>query len=159
MPVDPDEGLVTDLMLGMIVIFGVDIIALVGFMWLSNTVSAVAFGGVTAVVLGGFGSWVGWRWWEIRKLQSTDEPNRTALEELKYRYAAGELSEAAFERKLDRLVELEDHTQRAERETEDRTQRAEVELEGHTQRAERETEDRTQRAEIETEDRAPERAE
>jgi len=114
MPVDPDEGLVTDLMLGMIVVFGVDLIALVGFMWLTNNVSTAVFGGVTALVLGGFGSWIGWRWRELRRLQSADEPERSALEELKYQYAAGEITEATFERKLDRLVDIEDRTERDE---------------------------------------------
>ena len=108
MPVDPEEGLVTDLMLGLMVVFGVDIVALVGFMWLTNNVSTAVFGGVTALVVGGFGGWIGWRWRELRRLQSTDDPDRTALEELKHQYAAGEISEAAFERRLDRLVEVDE---------------------------------------------------
>jgi len=120
MPVDPEEGLVTDLMLGMMVVFGVDIIALVGFMWLTNNVSTAVFGGVTALVVGGFGGWIGWRWRELRRLQSTDDPERSALEELKHQYAAGEISEAAFERKLDRLVDIEDRTERHEVDTEER---------------------------------------
>jgi uncharacterized membrane protein len=108
MPVDPEEGLVTDLMLGMFVVFGADIIALVGFMWLSGRTSAVVFGTTTAAILGGFGLWVGWRWNEIRKLQSTDDPERTALDELKHQYAAGEISETEFERRLDRLVAVDE---------------------------------------------------
>jgi len=119
MPVDPEEGLVTDLMLGMMVVFGIDIIALVGFMWLTDNVSTAVFAGVTGLILGGFGCWIGWRWREIRKLDSADEPERSALDELKHRYAAGEISEAEFERKLDRLVEIEDRTERPDIDTEE----------------------------------------
>jgi uncharacterized membrane protein len=108
MPVDPEEGLVTDLMLGMMVVFGADIIALVGFMWLSGRTSAAAFAATTGLILGGFGLWIGWRWNEIRKLQSTDDPERTALDELKHQYAAGEISETEFERRLDRLVAVDE---------------------------------------------------
>jgi len=105
MPVDPEEGLITDLMLGMMVVFGADIIALVGFMWLSGKASTAAFVGVTGLIVGVFAAWIAWRWKEIRRLRST---SRTALDELKYQYAAGNVSEAEFERKLDRLIETDD---------------------------------------------------
>lgn len=107
MPVDPEEGLVTDLMLGLMVVFGADIIVLVGFMWLSGRTSAAVFAATTGIILGSFGLWIAWRWKEIRRLQSTDKPERTALDELKHQYAAGEIDEAEFERKLDRLVEVD----------------------------------------------------
>lgn len=108
MPVDPEEGLITDLMLGMFVVFGADIIALVGFMWVADYTSAAVFAGTTATILAAFGLWIGWRWNEIRKLQSTADPERTALAELKHQYATGEISEAEFERRLDRLVAVDE---------------------------------------------------
>lgn len=122
MPVDPEEGLITDLMLGIMVVFGADIIALVGFMWLSGRTSGAVFAATTAAIVGSFGLWIGWRWKEIRRLQSTDDPDRTALEELKHQYAAGELSEAAFERKLDRLVEVDAQVDPAPDEQVDRSE-------------------------------------
>jgi len=122
MPVDPEEGLVTDLMLGLMVVFGADIIALVGFMWVANYTSATVFAGTTASILAAFGLWIGWRWTEIRKLQSTDDPERTALEELKHQYAAGEISEAEFEQKLDRLVEVDARVDEHEVEAIDRAE-------------------------------------
>ena len=119
MPVDPEEGLVTDLMLGMLVVFGIDIIALVGFMWLTDYASTATFVATTGLVVGGFVSWIGWRWRELRKLEAPDEPERSALDELKHRYAAGEIGEAEFERKLDRLVEIEDLTERPDVDSEE----------------------------------------
>ena len=112
MPVDPEEGLVTDLMLGMMVVFGADIIAIVAFMWAYGHVSTPTFLTTTGLIVGGFAAWIGWRWREIRKLEAPDEPERSALDELKHRYAAGEIGEAEFERKLDRLVEVEELTER-----------------------------------------------
>lgn len=107
MPVDPDEGLVTDLMLAMMVVFGVDTVGIVGFMWLSGYVSTLVFVGVAGLVVGSFGCWIGWRWRAIRRIESATDPERTPLDELKHRYAAGEISEATFERKLDRLVDID----------------------------------------------------
>lgn len=47
-------------------------------------------------------------WWDDEDVTIPEEPNETnALETLKNRYAAGELSDAEFERKLERLLELE----------------------------------------------------
>jgi len=125
MPVDPEEGLVTDLMLGMMVVFGADIIASLAFMWVANYTSATVFIAVTASILAAFGLWIGWRWNEIRKLQSTDDPERTALDELKHQYAAGELGEAEFEQKLDRLVEVEKQVDSDEIEVDEAIDRAE----------------------------------
>ena len=137
MPVDPEKGLVTDLMLGLMVAFGADIIVLVGAMWYIGNVSTLSFATTTGLIVGGFAAWIGWRWREIRKIKSADNADRTALDELKHRYATGELGEAAFERKLDRLVDIED-----------RTERDVVDIE-----------DRTERDVVDTEERAPEQAE
>jgi len=120
MPVDPEKGLVTDLMLGLMVAFGADIIVLVGAMWYIGNVSTLSFATTTGLIVGGFAAWIGWRWREIRKIKSADNADRTALDELKHRYATGELGEAAFERKLDRLVDIEDRTERDVVDTEER---------------------------------------
>ena len=108
MPVDPEEGLVTDLMLGMMVVFGADIIAIVGFMWAYGHVSTPSFVATTGLIVGTFAAWIGWRWREIRRIESTDDPERSPLEELKHRYAAGEIDDDEFERRLDRLVEVDE---------------------------------------------------
>lgn len=48
-------------------------------------------------------------WWEDEDVTIPEETNETdPLETLKNRYAAGELSEAEFERKLERLLEIEE---------------------------------------------------
>jgi uncharacterized membrane protein len=120
MPVDPEEGLVTDLMLGLMVAFGADIIVFVGVMWYIGNVTTLAFVTTTGLIVGVFAAWIGWRWREIRKIESADNADRTVLDELKHRYATGEISEAAFERKLDRLVDIEDRTERDEVDTEER---------------------------------------
>lgn len=113
MAVDPEEGLITDLMLGIMVVFGIDTIVLVGFMWMTGRVSTPIFVGTTGLIVAGFASWIAWRWKEIRRIESTDQsgqPDRTPLDELKYQYAAGELSEAEFERKLDQLIDIDELT-------------------------------------------------
>lgn len=116
MPVDPEEGLVTDLMLGMMVVFGADIIAIVGFMWATSRLSTLVSATTTGLIIGFFAVWIGWRWTKIRQIESTD---RSPIEELKYQYAAGEISEAEFERKLDRLVEIDDTVDADEIDVED----------------------------------------
>lgn len=47
--------------------------------------------------------------WRDRSSETTDsnEPSETPLETIRRRYAAGELTEAQFERKLERLLETE----------------------------------------------------
>ncbi|MEA1930642.1 MAG: hypothetical protein U9O06_03730 [Euryarchaeota archaeon] len=125
MPVDPEEGLVTDLMLGLMVAFGADIIVLVGVLWYIGNVTTLALVTTTGLIVGVFAAWIGWRWRAIRHIESADEPERSALNELTHRYATGELSEAAFERKLDRLVDIEDRTERDEIDEERAPERAE----------------------------------
>lgn len=111
MGVDPEEGLITDFMLGIMVVFGIDIIVLIGFMWITSRVSTPIFAGTTGLIVAGFAGWIAWRWREIRRLESTDhtdQPDRTPLDELKYQYAAGEISEAEFERKLDQFIDIDE---------------------------------------------------
>jgi len=108
MPVDPEEGLVTDFMLGMMMVFGADIIALVGLLWAAGFLSTSVFVSVTAVTVAVYAVWIGWRWWQIRTIEQRETADRTPLAELKRRYAEGELSDADFERKLDQLVEADE---------------------------------------------------
>ena len=102
----------------------------------SDLTSATVFIAVTASILAAFGLWIGWRWNEIRKLQSTDDPERTALDELKHQYAAGELGEAEFEQKLDRLVEVEEQVDSDEIEVEEQVDSDEIEVDEAIDRAE-----------------------
>jgi uncharacterized membrane protein len=49
-------------------------------------------------------------WWDDEDVTIPEGSNETnALETLKNRYAAGELSDAEFEQKLERLLELEEY--------------------------------------------------
>jgi uncharacterized membrane protein len=105
MAVDPEEGLVTDLMLGVMIAFGADAIILVGAGWAVGFFSTTVFAAVTTLVVAVFALWIGWRWRAIKKVESAE---RDALEELKHRYARGELSDEEFERKLDALVDAQD---------------------------------------------------
>lgn len=100
--VDPDEGIVTDLMLGSMIAFGADIVVLVGFLWAAGYVSATTFGIVTVLIVAFYAGWIGWRW---RSLGEVEPSERSPVEELKYRYANGELSEEEFERRLDRIID------------------------------------------------------
>jgi len=106
--VDPEEGLVTEFMFGMMMVFGADIIVLVVLLWAGGFLSTSVFVGVTAVTVAVYAVWIGWRWWQLRQLTDADEPERTPLEELKHQYAAGELTDTEFERKLDQLVEADE---------------------------------------------------
>lgn len=48
-------------------------------------------------------------WWEDEKVTIPEDTSEDdALETLKNRYAAGEISDAEFERKLERLLEIEE---------------------------------------------------
>jgi len=111
MTVDPEDGLVTDFMFGMMLVFGADIILFACLLWIVGHVSTPAFLTITAVIVAVFGGWIGWRWREIRRVQST---HRTPIEELKHQYAAGELSEADFEAKLNHLVEADERIDETE---------------------------------------------
>jgi len=104
--VDPEEGLITDFMLGMMIVFGADIIALVALLWAGGLLSTTVFVGVTGAVVAVYAVWIGWRWWQRR--QHHKKADRTPLDELKHQYAAGEITDAEFERKLDQLVEADE---------------------------------------------------
>lgn len=109
MAVDPDEGLVTDFMLGLMIAFGVDIIIFVGIGWGVGFFTTAFFVGVTVMVVSVFALWIAWRWRAINKLESTD---RDAVDELKYQYATGEISEGEFERKLNTLIDTPEADER-----------------------------------------------
>lgn len=102
MVADPEKGLVTDLMLGMMLVFGFDVVLLLGVFWIAGLVSGTAFFTVTTIIVACYGVWIGYRWWGLRSAESTEpEP----LDELKRRYAAGELTEDEFEAKLETVME------------------------------------------------------
>lgn len=118
---DPDEGIVTDLMLGSMIAFGADIIFLVGFLWAAGYVAATTFGVVTVLIVAFYAGWILWRWRRLREAESTE---RSPVEELKYRYANGELSEEEFERKLDTLIDDPASDDRAPEKIERSTERS-----------------------------------
>ena len=99
---DSDEEIVTDLMLGSMIAFGADIIFLVGFLWAAGYVTVTTFGVVTFLIVAFYAAWIGWRWKQIREGAAA---GRSPVEELKYQYANGEISEAEFERKLETLMD------------------------------------------------------
>jgi len=97
---DAEESLVTGEMLGLFVVFGADIVLLVVLLAVAGVVSAPVAGLVVAAVLAPYAGWLLARWWRLRDRQDPD-----AVETLKQRYAAGELSEAEFERRLDTVLD------------------------------------------------------
>lgn len=118
---DPDEGIVTDLMLGSMIAFGADIIFIVGIASAAGYVSAASFAVVTVLIVAFYAGWILWRWSRLREADSTE---RSPVEELKYRYANGEISEAEFERKLDRLIDEPDPDERTAETIEPATERS-----------------------------------
>ena len=105
MAVDPDDGLITDLMIGLWFVLAADLMALTGFAYLGGYVSRWVFILTTGLTNAAFALWIGRRWLAIRRAQATD---RAAVEELKHRYAAGELSDAEFERRLNELLDADE---------------------------------------------------
>jgi len=100
-----DEPLVTGEFLGLFLVFGADIILVVVLLAVAGIVSGSVAISVTALILAVYGGWLGVRW---RRLQDDGEPAQPdALETLKDRYAAGELSDEEFEQRLDRLLDTE----------------------------------------------------
>jgi uncharacterized membrane protein len=88
---------------------------------------------VTAILFGDEEEIRGWRDGEVETVENdeTDEEG-DPLEELRARYARGELTDEQFERKLDRLLEtetLEDIEDRKRRESPERERRQGKELE------------------------------
>ncbi|MCU4802254.1 SHOCT domain-containing protein [Halobacteria archaeon HArc-gm2] len=107
------ERLVTGEFLGLFLVFGADIILVVVPLAIAGIVSGAVAVAVTALILGVYGGWLGLRWWRLRDSAEPTQPN--PLETLKDRYAAGEISDEEFERRLDRLID----TEREERATVD----------------------------------------
>lgn len=100
-----DEPLVTGEFLGFFLVFGADIVLAAVLLALAGIVSGPVAVAVTALVLGVYGAWLGLRW---RRLRDSEEPTESdPLETLRDRYAAGELSDEEFERRLDRLLDTE----------------------------------------------------
>ncbi|PSP78014.1 hypothetical protein BRC70_00555 [Halobacteriales archaeon QH_6_68_27] len=100
-----DERLVTGEFLGFFLVFGADIVLAAVLLALAGIVSGPVAVAVTALVLGVYGAWLGLRWRRLRDSEEPTEPD--PLETLRDRYAAGELSDEEFERRLDRLLDTE----------------------------------------------------
>lgn len=100
-----DEQLITGEFLGFFLVFGADIILVVVLLAVAGIVSGSVAVAVTALILGVYGGWLGLRWRQLQDNGKADQPD--PLETLKDRYAAGELSDAEFERRLDRLLDTE----------------------------------------------------
>ena len=100
-----DEQLVTGEFLGFFLVFGADIILAAVLLAVAGIVSGPVAVGVTALVLGVYGVWLGLRWRRLRDSEEPTEPD--PLETLRDRYAAGKLSDEEFERRLDRLLDTE----------------------------------------------------
>ncbi len=105
-----EESVVTKEMIGLFVAFGGDIILLVVLLAAVGAVSWTVALGISGIILIVFGTWVGHRWWRLRRgtqRETTAQETETPLDTLKARYAAGELSDEEFEAKLDQLLESE----------------------------------------------------
>lgn len=100
-----EENLVTAEFLGMFIAFGADLILFVALLAVTGTMAVSVAVAITALTLGFYGGWLVLRW---RRLRDSEEPTHPdPLETLRDRYAAGELSDEEFERRLDRLLETE----------------------------------------------------
>lgn len=102
MVADPEKGVVTDFMLGTMIVFGADIIMFVGIAWIAGFLPAAIFVVVTLLVISVYAAWIVWRWREIKKFESSE---RSPVEELKYQYVNGEISEEEFEHKLNKIID------------------------------------------------------
>lgn len=98
-----DQPLVTDTMLGIMVVFGADIVLLVGVLWAVGVVSTAGGVPVIGAVAAVFLLWVLLRWAFIRR--PSDESEQDPIETLKQRYADGELTEREFEQRTKQLLE------------------------------------------------------
>jgi uncharacterized membrane protein len=117
-------------MLGAFLAFGVDTLVIVVALWCVGELSRTVAGAVASAVLLAFSLWVGVRWIRFRVNRSERDSGegadhaerRDPLDELKRRYASGELSDAEFEARLDGLL---DPDQRAEQTNEANARREE----------------------------------
>ncbi|MFC7232865.1 SHOCT domain-containing protein [Saliphagus sp. GCM10025308] len=116
-----DDGprVLTGEMVGLFFVLAFDLLVVVGVLWyvgqLSSGIAGLMFGGTVAVFLG----WICYRWWSIRRSRVVEPDEDTAVEPLatlQDRYAAGELSEDEFERKLERIMESTEAVEDAGRE-------------------------------------------
>jgi len=103
---------VTGMMLGVFLAFGVDTIIVVGALWYVGQIPGATAGAISAAVLGVFGLWILVRWVRLRRAARLDGENadradsrdqRDPVAQLKRRYAEGEISDAEFERRLDTM--------------------------------------------------------
>lgn len=110
-----EPRVVTGLMLGAFLAFGADTLVIVAALWYVGELSRTVAGGVASAVLLVFSLWVGVRWVRLRVYRSGRDSNegadsdeeRDPLDELKRRYASGELSDAEFEARLDGLLDAD----------------------------------------------------
>ncbi|USZ73173.1 SHOCT domain-containing protein [Natronosalvus halobius] len=116
---DEDSRVVTGEMVGLFFVLAFDLLVVVGVLWyvgqLSSEVAGFVFAGTIAVFLG----WICYRWWSIRRSRVTGLDEDTTVDPLvtlQDRYAAGELSEEEFERKLDRVMDSTEAVEDAARE-------------------------------------------
>lgn len=111
-----DSRIVTGMMLGAFLAFGVDTILIVGALWYVGQISAETTGVVSAAVLIVFALWIFIRWVRFRWADRLDTESveradgrdqRDPLEQLKQRYAEGKISDAEFEKQLDTLLDAD----------------------------------------------------
>ena len=109
-------------MLGTFLAFGADTLVIVAALWYVDRVSDATAGAVAAAVLLVFSLWIGARWLRLRLADRSgsddgrsDSPEPTEpLDRLKQRYADGDLSDAEFEARLDRLLDADRRAESAD---------------------------------------------
>ena len=108
---------------GVFLAFGVDTIIIIGVLWYVGRISGATASVVSATVLVVFALWMFIRWARFRwtdhldsegveNVESRDQ--RTPLEQLKHRYAEGEISDADFEKQLDTLLNADRQAESSE---------------------------------------------
>jgi len=128
-----DSRVVTGMMLGVFLAFGVDTIVIVGALWYIGQIPGATAGALSAAILGVFALWILVRWVRLRRTDRPDTESAdstasrdqcTPFEQLKRRYAAGEISDAEFEERLDTLFDADRRAESSEdRSTRDLTER------------------------------------
>jgi uncharacterized membrane protein len=118
-----DSRVVTGFVLGTFLAFGADTLVIVAALWYVGRLSGTMAGAVAAGVLLVFSLWIGVRWLRLRSEdrsgndggERSDGPEETEpLDRLKRRYADGELSDAEFEARLDRLLDADRRAESAD---------------------------------------------